>query len=79
MPHVRSEWMAKDGWTDLAAMWNACHIEVDAGTGIKSLCWGKGPACQEAPEVVGKYMPWSPTISTQKVAERAAIAKATGQ
>lgn len=72
MPHVRSEWMANHGWTDLAAMWNSCRIEVDTETGIKSLCWGKGPAYKEAPEVVGKYMPWSPAISTQKMAERAA-------
>ena len=78
MPHVRSEWMADSGWTDLAAMWNSCHIEVNAKTGIKSLCWGKGPTYKEAAEVVGNFLPWSPTISTKKAADRAAIAKAIG-
>ena len=71
MPHVRSEWMDAAGWTDLAAMWNSCRIETDARTGVKSLCWGKGPAYKETPEIVGKYSPWSSAISRQKVAERA--------
>ena len=75
MPHVRSEWMDAAGWTDLAAMWNSCRIETDARTGVKSLCWGKGPAYKETPEIVGKYSPWSSAISRQKVAERARGAK----
>lgn len=78
MPHVRSEWMAAAGWTDLAAMWNSCAIKVDDATGTSSLCWGNGPAYKEAPEVVGPYNPWSPAISRQNAADREVIAKVKG-
>ena len=72
-PHVRTEWMADAGWTDLAAMWNSCRIEQDKDTGNRSLCWSKGPNYRAKAEIVGPFNDWSPQISAKKVALRAAM------
>ena len=76
-PHVRTEWMADAGWTDLADMWNSCSIEKDKDTGNRSLCWSKGPNYKEKAEIAGPFNEWSPRISAEKASARSAIAKAT--
>jgi hypothetical protein len=75
--HITSELVRGCGWTDLGDAWNTIRLE-QGDDGNKRFVFDRyAPGCAPI-EADGPHIKWSPAISTQMAAERAAIAKAAG-
>ena len=75
--HITSRQVS--GWSDLGDAWNTMEAAPrDDGMGLHVSFASVPPHIAAQLEPSGSFHPWSPAISARRIAERAAIAKATG-
>lgn len=76
--HITSRQVDGLGWDDLGDVWNTIRVVHD-DAGNRGVRFDPYPPGKHPTEPEGQFMDWTPTISRQRIKERADWIKANGE